>query len=338
MIYYSKLTATISVRTRPLFPVNSTYQANLNNLLSSLSSNATRGNRLFYNTTSGRNSDVVYGLYLCRGDISSSNCADCVSTARNEVTQRCPVEKIAVIWYDNCLVRYSNQSIFSIAAEAPRVYLVNTANITDQERFNQILGDSMDAAATLAINDTFSLRKFAIREANVSRFQTLYNLVQCTPDLSTADCNTCLRGAIASLPTCCSGRQGARVLTPSCNIRYEVYPFYNQTAVSVPPPPPLITPPLPPAPGKSRNSGRIIIATVVPISVSVLLFFVGCCLLKRRARKKYEAVQVENGNDISTIESLQFDFISIEAATNNFADSNKLGEGGFGEVYKHQRF
>ena len=39
-------------------------------------------------------------------------------------------------------------------------------------------------------------------------------------------------------------------------------------------------------------------------------------------------------NDISSVESLQFDFSSIVAATNNFSDDNKLGEGGFGQVYK----
>ncbi|XVE51177.1 hypothetical protein DITRI_Ditri02bG0018500 [Diplodiscus trichospermus] len=318
------------------FPANSTYQTNLNDLLSSLSSNASRGNRLFYNTTSGSNSDVVYGLYLCRGDVSNSNCADCVSTATNEVTQRCPVEKIAVIWYDNCLLRYSNRSIFSTVATVPGTSLYNTANASNQELFNQIVGDSMNVAVTLALNATFGLRNFATREANYSRFQTLYTLVQCTPDLSRADCNTCLRGAVADLESCCSGKQGARRLNPSCNVRYEVYPFYDQSAVSAPPLPPVTTPAAPPAArGKSRNSGPIIIAIVAPISVSVLLFFVGCCLLKRRARKKYEAVQVENaGNDISTMESLQFDFSTIEVATNKFADSNKLGEGGFGEVYK----
>jgi hypothetical protein len=37
----------------------------------------------------------------------------------------------------------------------------------------------------------------------------------------------------------------------------------------------------------------------------------------------------------STVESLQFDFATIEAATNKFSDDhNKLGEGGFGAVYK----
>jgi hypothetical protein len=36
----------------------------------------------------------------------------------------------------------------------------------------------------------------------------------------------------------------------------------------------------------------------------------------------------------STVESLQFNFATIEAATNNFSNDNKLGEGGFGAVYK----
>ena len=39
-------------------------------------------------------------------------------------------------------------------------------------------------------------------------------------------------------------------------------------------------------------------------------------------------------DDITTIESLQFDLATIEAATNKFSADNKLGEGGFGEVYK----
>jgi hypothetical protein len=37
---------------------------------------------------------------------------------------------------------------------------------------------------------------------------------------------------------------------------------------------------------------------------------------------------------MTTVESLQFDFATIEAATNKFSGDNKLGEGGFGVVYK----
>jgi len=33
-------------------------------------------------------------------------------------------------------------------------------------------------------------------------------------------------------------------------------------------------------------------------------------------------------------QSLQFDFMTLEAATDKFSRNNKLGKGGFGEVYK----
>lgn len=38
--------------------------------------------------------------------------------------------------------------------------------------------------------------------------------------------------------------------------------------------------------------------------------------------------------DDENAESFQFEFETIRAATNNFADANKLGQGGFGAVYR----
>ncbi|KAG7557446.1 Gnk2-homologous domain [Arabidopsis suecica] len=39
-------------------------------------------------------------------------------------------------------------------------------------------------------------------------------------------------------------------------------------------------------------------------------------------------------DDMTSPQSLQFDFTTIEAATDKFSKNNKLGQGGFGEVYK----
>jgi hypothetical protein len=41
-----------------------------------------------------------------------------------------------------------------------------------------------------------------------------------------------------------------------------------------------------------------------------------------------------NQDDIQSIDSLLLDLSTLRAATDNFAESNKLGEGGFGSVYK----
>ncbi|PRQ28549.1 putative protein kinase RLK-Pelle-DLSV family [Rosa chinensis] len=316
-----------------VFTPNSTFQSNLNHLFSTLSSNATRDTG-FYNATSGLTpNETVYGLFLCRGDVTTAACRSCVTTATSEVVQRCPVEKEVVIWYDDCLLRYSNKSFFSVATESPGVFMWNTGNISSEpNRFNQVLAASMKEVATVASNDG---DKFATREANFTELISLYSLGQCTQDLSSFDCNRCLLGAISQLPGCCGGKQGGRVLYPSCNVRYEVYPFYNST--SAPPPAPGARPLSPPSTvtkGKSKISWKKIVAIAVSIAASLVLFVIGYCLITKRAKKKYNAVPETSENDISSVESLQFDFGTIEAATNNFSDDNKLGEGGFGQVYK----
>ncbi|RXH85998.1 hypothetical protein DVH24_017051 [Malus domestica] len=69
--------------------------------------------------------------------------------------------------------------------------------------------------------------------------------------------------------------------------------------------------------GKSKTPTSKIVDIAVPISVSVLLFVVGYCCITRRARKKYNQAAAD-----------------APSATSNFSDDHKLGEGGFGQVYK----
>ena len=52
---------------------NSTYETNLNQLLSSLYSN-TEIDYGFYNSSYGQNSDDVYAIGLCRGDVKPDVC------------------------------------------------------------------------------------------------------------------------------------------------------------------------------------------------------------------------------------------------------------------------
>ncbi|KAL0409306.1 UNVERIFIED_CONTAM: Cysteine-rich receptor-like protein kinase [Sesamum radiatum] len=138
---------------------------------------------------------------------------------------------------------------------------------------------------------------------------------------------------------------------PSCNLRYDDNPFYNitrireaQAAVSMTSPPPVsattpvLSPPLPAPPGHGNdNTARtviIIVATVVAcLTVAICL---GFWLRKRKRRNQWKLSRVVNSADeeMSATESLQYDFGKIRAATDDFSDANKLGQGGFGVVYK----
>lgn len=90
-------------------PPTTTYQTNLNNVISSLSSDSATSNG-FGNRTSGSDdqNNMVYGLYLCRGDVNTSLCHSCVQNYSRLLMQHCPNSASAILWYPFCLVRYNN--------------------------------------------------------------------------------------------------------------------------------------------------------------------------------------------------------------------------------------
>uniref|UniRef100_A0A7N2MRM2 Cysteine-rich receptor-like protein kinase 29 n=2 Tax=Quercus lobata TaxID=97700 RepID=A0A7N2MRM2_QUELO len=323
---------------------NSTYKANLNQLLSSLSSN-TEIDYGFYNSSYCQNPDKVYAIGLCRGDVKPDVCRSCLNNATNLLPLLCPNQKEAIGWYDYCMLRYSFRNIFGIK-ENPSFYLSNTnnisANIVDQ--FNQDLRTLLDSQRNRAAAGG-SLRKFAVGNATAPNFQTLYALMQCTPDLSQQDCNDCLVGSMGDIPQCCNGKQGGRVVGPSCNLRFELYLFYDSTADTViqpsPSSPPLVPPvsPSPPstnspaAKGKESNKSLTVIIIVVPIVAFVVLIISICIYLRvRKPREKPESDEAVD--EITSAEALQYNFGTIRVATDDFSDANKLGQGGFGAVYK----
>ncbi|KAL4288961.1 hypothetical protein AHAS_Ahas19G0338500 [Arachis hypogaea] len=333
------------------YTANSTYSSNLNTLLSNLSSNKNIDYG-FYNFSYGKDNDRVNAIGLCRGDVKQNDCLSCLNDSRVLLTSLCPNQKEAIGWYDKCMLRYSNQSsIFNRMETYPSFFMRNSGNATDVDEFNKVLDTLLNDLISNASSGN-SKRKFAASSAKGPGFQTVYGLVQCTPDLSQQDCYACLIQAITGIPQCCDSKKGGRILEPSCNFRYEIYPFYDLANV---PPPPAPAPDSATHPsstdmdstqGKSSNTSRnVVIAIVVPITALVILIILICIYLRRRRMRsptQVEArtdhnippIKAEDSDEFRSSETLQLDFATIMAATNNFSDENKLGQGGFGPVYK----
>ncbi|XP_034898565.1 cysteine-rich receptor-like protein kinase 15 isoform X1 [Populus alba] len=344
------------------FVRNSPYEANLNILLSSLAGNATRNDiNGFYNASTGHDVYEVYGLFLCRGDVSVEVCRECVNLARNDVVQRCPIQKEAIIWYDQCFLRYSNSNIFSSLSQTPAAYMFNTQKLTVDVEFNKLLVNTISDAVTVAASAPSGEKKLATKKEIYTWRESLYVLVQCTPDLSKYDCNKCLVLANLSISVCCNNNLGGRVLFPSCNFRYGNYSFYNEAAVVAMSPPPLSTPVvlLPPSPGPigDRSKSMWIKVGAGLSTVIAVLFFSACIYtMRRRTNPRTEEIgniqedQLQNwagratvGDDYSDKEiqgdvtSLDLPLIRLDViheATKQFSDENKLGQGGFGPVYR----
>lgn len=204
--------------------VNTTYRTNLNTLLSTLSE-ASR-TKDFYRFQAGKDTwEPTYGLYLCRGDVSLESCHSCVQNAWTDILISCP-----------------NQTGNFYSVQAGNFLIWHDKNdVTAGEVavFNQTLNEMMDKLKTRAAEDKKrSGKKFATQEGNYSASGKLYTLAQCTPDLSTEDCEYCLTKAIEEIPVCCNGKQGGGAASQSCNIRFETYGYYA-IADNAPSPAPL---------------------------------------------------------------------------------------------------
>ncbi|GMH19485.1 hypothetical protein Nepgr_021326 [Nepenthes gracilis] len=295
------------------------YQHNLDGLLQRLNYTG----KAFDNSTVGESPYQVYGLYLCRGDATDQICRSCVHNATSTIVKYCPSSADALIGYDYCLFRYSNVSFFGELESSLIIYLWNPENITGTSvgSFEQVVNETIREIAAEAAEGDWLGQKFATKKTNYTAENgTLYALGQCLPDLSSADCLSCLNSSVEYLFRCCGGKSGAWVLlSSSCNVRYEIYPFFRDR------------------PRVKKETLTVILtgATIATVGF-VLLFVVAILYFRRRKAKNRTDASHSKMVDIASLVAmpLEYDLSTLQIATDNFSDKNKIGKGGFGVVYK----
>ncbi|XP_015941665.3 cysteine-rich receptor-like protein kinase 29 [Arachis duranensis] len=239
------------------YTAKSNYARNLNTLLSTLTSN-TRIDYGFYNSSYDENKDKVNAIGLCRGDIKPEECRGCLDQAKANITQLCPNRKEAIGWYqdEKCMLRYSDRTIFGLNETEPAYYMCNMNNATDADKFNGVVKNLSDKLRRKAAAGD-SRRKYGAGTAvDDQSNKTVYGVVQCTPDLSEAECDSCLVESIKGLLSLCNDKIGARMVRPSCYHRYETYSFlFYDPSTHHPSPSPSPSPfPAPPSPKAATPS------------------------------------------------------------------------------------
>ncbi|XP_057774571.1 cysteine-rich receptor-like protein kinase 2 [Salvia miltiorrhiza] len=264
----------------------------------------------FGQAITGSGPDTNYGLAQCYGDLSLLDCVLCYAEARTLLPQCFPANG-GRIFLDGCFMRAENYPFFhEHAAPDDRAVCGNTTRKDPAFR----------AAARQAVSEAVSAAANGDGYGRAARDQSAYVLANCWRTLDAGSCRACLENASRSVLGCLPSSDG-RALNTGCFLRYSHTDFLN---------------PLPP---NGSQRGVVIVIVIATVSAAVVVAIgalIGVYIWKLRKIQKKRRGCSEAEKYVKSLNdsSLNFKYSTLEKATGNFDEANKLGEGGFGTVYK----
>ncbi|PWA58332.1 Concanavalin A-like lectin/glucanase, subgroup [Artemisia annua] len=295
------------------------FQRNLNSTLSSLRRQLV--NNTAYHTVARTiiNGESVYGLALCREYLSNLDCLKCFDIAVKGVKVCGNVTGGHVI-YDDCDLRYENNNFYSEANVRGNVGVCGNQT-SSQPAFRETV-NTLLSNLRVATPRTPQFYAASTRRVTGSNL-TIYAISQCNINISQSDCAKCLSIRSTTLSDCLPNTNG-RAIDAGCFMRYSNTAFFrdNQTTD--------LTPFL--EDGDSSTK-RAIIGGIT--GGSGLLLIVLVFLLCKRSKKSRDRQQVKSTGATELLQGpTAYRYNDLVSATNNFSQDYKIGEGGFGEVYK----
>ncbi|KAG5628758.1 hypothetical protein H5410_000475 [Solanum commersonii] len=302
---------------------------------------------------SGTGPDTNFGLAQCYGDLSLLDCVLCYAEARTVLPQCFPYNG-GRIYLDGCFMRLENYTFYDQYL-GPEDRHVCGNRMTKSTLFQQNARRAIQQAVVNAPTNNGTARA----QVSVSgpSNETAYVLADCWKTLSANSCAACLQNASASMLGCLPWSEG-RALYTGCFMRYSDTNFLNAISVSE---------------GSSSGGnlcsflvlvyqlfidsmrnladkwsfflsnddivGNVVVIVIVVVS-SVVVLGVGAVIgiyvwkNKQIQKKRKGANDAEKLVKILNDNSLNFKYSTLEKATGSFDEANKLGQGGFGTVYK----
>ncbi|KAG6396491.1 hypothetical protein SASPL_142642 [Salvia splendens] len=251
----------------------------------------------------GSGPDKNYGLAQCYGDLSPVDCVLCYAEARTVLPQCYPVNG-GRIYLDGCFMRAENYSFFGEhtgPTDQPVCGNITRTQPAFHESVRQALSHAVSAAPS---NNGYARAQVAVAQ---TRNLSAYVLADCWRTISPSACRECLVNASAAISGCLPASEG-RALNTGC--------FMRSAAAAA-----------------GRTIG-IVIAAISAAAVLIMAAVIGFYIRKNRTIQKKRKGDVEKLVKTLHDQSLNFKHSTLEKATDSFNEANKLGQGGFGTVYK----
>ncbi|KAL2597875.1 hypothetical protein AAZV13_11G190000 [Glycine max] len=287
------------------------FNQNLNASLVDLRAQVSNQRKHFATAQSTSGADPVHAMFQCRNYLSITDCTTCFATAATRI-HNCSTGNGAHVVYDGCILSLSS-TLHTLcgnetADESTAFGTVGRQALMDLQ------------IATPKIGGYFAATKTQVAGG------AIYAFAQCVETLTQETCSDCLSIAQSGIQDCLPKTNGRGVNPPVCFMRYSEKPFFadNQTIdIS------LFL--------KQGGGGSIKKWLVIGGGVSSALLVLILISLFRWHRRSQSPTKVPRSTIMGASKlkgATKFKYSDLKAATKNFSEKNKLGEGGFGAVYK----
>ncbi|XP_043708497.1 cysteine-rich receptor-like protein kinase 2 [Telopea speciosissima] len=272
-------------------------------------------------SASGENiSDLVYGLGQCYNYLSNIDCRLCYAESRVKLPLCLPAT-VGQVYLDGCYLRYGNYNFSQeVIGDSDTFVCGSSKNVSDETRFSDLTTQLVQNLTSEAYQQMDYYKEGSV---SVSSGVSAYGIAQCWRSVNKSGCKDCLESARKNIVGCLPGSDG-KALNAGCFVRYSTEPFYMNVSSQN---------------GSSSVAGNRLKVVLGSVFAVVAVIVIGGAIIilwaKRRSFSRFNNPDGSSEIIRSISESqLSFKYDVLRKATKEFDVGNKIGQGGYGTVYK----
>ncbi|KAH1226358.1 Cysteine-rich receptor-like protein kinase 42 [Glycine max] len=303
-------------------PNLSNFYQNLNASFADLRAQVSNNSKHFATAQSVTGTSPVYAMFQCVNYLSITDCATCLAAAATEI-RNCStgINSGARVVYDGCFLRYESIDFFQETTLAGNSMSCGNQTAVEANTFSSIAQQVLTnlQIATPKITGYFAATMLQVADS------AIYAIAQCAETFTQDICSSCLSIEQSDIQGCLPNTNGRAFDPPGCFLRYSGTPFFadNQTTdISRF----LIQ-------GESSSKKWVIFGGGVG-GVVLVAILLSLLTWHRRSQSPKSVPRAYKFGATELKAATKYNYSDLKAATKNFSQKNKLGEGGFGAVYK----